>query len=144
VRIEDANKARIAAYHERLWGQGDLSAIDEIWHPEAKVALTDTADTALSAVRADAVRYWGAFAEVTTEIRDLLAEGDRVVLHWATTGRHVGPYGDIAATGRVVTMAGIDILTLHEGRIVAAASMWDGLSVFDQLGVLTIGTEPAP
>ena len=131
MRIEDANKARIADYHDRLWGRGDLSVIDEVWHPEARVALADTADTALSAVRADAARSWGAFTDVTTEIRDLLAEGDRVVLHWATTGRHV-------------MMAVIDTLTPESGRIVAAASMWDGLSVFDQLGVLCIGTQPAP
>jgi predicted ester cyclase len=144
MSVQDQNKALIRAYHDRLWGQGDLSVIDEVWHPEAKVSLTDFADTALSAVKADAARYFGAFAEVQTTIQTLLAEGDKVVLHWTTTGRHVGPYGDIPPTGRTITMAGIDILTLSGGRIIAADSMWDGLSVFDQLGVLTIGTVPAP
>lgn len=144
MTVEDDNKAAIRAYHDRLWGQGDLTVIDEIWHPEAKVALTDFADTALSAVKADATRYFVAFTDVATTIHTLLAEGDKVVLHWSTSGRHIGPYGDIAATGRTITMAGIDILTLTDGRITEAQSMWDGLSVFDQLGVLTIGTEPAP
>lgn len=54
------------------------------------------------------------------------------------------PYGDIAASGRSITMAGIAILRLKDGRIVAASSMWHWLSVFQQLGVLTIGTQPAP
>jgi ketosteroid isomerase-like protein len=140
----DENKALIRDYHQRLWGQGDLSVIDTVWAADATARLTGFDDTALSAVRADAARYWGAFDRVETTIHDLIAEGDKVVLHWSTTGRHIGPYGDIAATGRSITMAGIDILTLKDGRIVAASSMWDGLSVFDQLGVLTIGTEPAP
>jgi predicted ester cyclase len=143
MTLQDDNKALVRAYHDRLWGAGDLTVIDEVWDPEAKVSLTDFADTALSAVKADAERYWGAFTDVTTTIHTLLAEGDKVVLHWSTVGRHVGPYGDIRATGRTITMAGIDILTIRGGRIVAADSMWDGLSVFDQLGVLTIGTEPA-
>lgn len=133
------NKARVRAYHERLWGQGDLSAIADTWAPDAAVEMTDSDGTAIDAVVADAERYFGAFTDVSTEIRALIAEGDRVVLHWATTGRHIGPYGDIPATGREITMQGIDILTLRDGRIAACSSMWDGLSVYDQLGVLHIG-----
>jgi predicted ester cyclase len=94
--------------------------------------------------RADAKRCWGAFDTVSTAIHDRIAKGDKVVLHWSTTGRHTGRCGDVAATGHSITMVGIDILTLKDGRIPAVSSMCDGLSVFDQLRVLTIGTEPAP
>jgi predicted ester cyclase len=61
------------------------------------------------------------------------------VLRWATSGRHVGPYGDIAATGRRITMRGIDILRIEGAQIVECWSMWDGLDVYDQLGVLPEG-----
>lgn len=137
--VEEQNKAIIAAYHNRLWGEGDLSVIKEVWSPNAKVSMTDFEGTALDTVVEDATRYFGAFTDVTTTIHDLLAEGDKVVLHWSTTGTHTGPYGEIAATGKEVTMAGMDILTLAEGDIVEIRSMWDGLSVFEQMDVLKIG-----
>lgn len=136
---QDANKELIRSYHERLWGLGDLSVIKELWSSDAKVSMTDFDGTALDTVVEDAERYFSAFTDVKTTIHDLLAEGDKVVLHWSTTGKHVGPYGDVAATGREITMAGMDILTLKDGRIVEIASMWDGLTVYDQLGVLKIG-----
>lgn len=137
--LEETNKATIRAYHERLWGRGDLSVIREVWAPDAKVSMTDFEGSALDTVIEDAERYFGAFEDVTTTIHALLAEGDQVVLHWSTTGTHTGPYGEIAATGRQITMAGMDILRLKDGRIVEIVSMWDGMSVFEQMGVLKIG-----
>ena len=73
---------------------------------------------------------------MSTSVLSLLADGDRAVLHWATTGTHVGPYGKVAATERVITMTGIDIFRMVDGRIVELWSMWDGLDVYDQMGVL--------
>jgi predicted ester cyclase len=134
--VELANKAMVLRYHERLWGQGDLTAIAEAWAPDAVVHMTGFDGGGIDTVTDDAVRYQGAFIDVTTTVADLLADGDRVVLRWETSGRHVGPYGDVAATGKVITMRGIDVLRLDGGRIVEAWSMWDGLDVYEQFGLL--------
>lgn len=137
--LQDKNKNIIRSYHERVWGKGDLAAIKEVWDPNAKVSLTDFDGTALDTVIEDAERYFSAFEDVSTAIHALLADGDQVVLHWATEGTHTGQYGDIAATNKKITMSGMDILTLKDGKITEITSMWDGLSVFEQMGVLTIG-----
>lgn len=133
------NKQVVETYHYRLWRDGDLSAVDVHWDPAAAARITGMAEGGLAAVKADVERYWGAFTNVETRILHLIAEGDQVVLHWETAGDHVGPYDDVAATGKRITMGGIDILTLRADRIVDCVSLWDGLSVYDQLGVLTIG-----
>lgn len=129
-------KDLIRRYHEQLWGDGDPAAIDEFWDPGAVVHLTGFDSTAVDAVREDVTRYFAAFDHVQTTIEDLLADGDKVVLRWVTAGNHVGPYGAVAATGKRITMRGVDILRVREDRIVECWSMWDGLDVFDQLGVL--------
>lgn len=139
ISLAEANKATVSAYHYALWRDGDKGAIDRYWHPEAKVHMTDFEGTAVDVVREDVERYFGAFTEIETRIEHLVAEDDRVVLHWSTAGTHVGPYGDVAATGKRITMTGMDLLRLEDGRIVECWSMWDGLSVYDQLGVLKIG-----
>ncbi|MEM5475743.1 ester cyclase [Pacificibacter sp. AS14] len=135
----DSNKALVRAYHTELWEKGDKTSIDRYWSADAKVDVTDFDSNAIDAIHDDVARYWGAFKDVETEILTLVAEGDQVVLHWQTSGLHFGPYGDVAATNKRITMAGIDILRIENERIVECSSMWDGLSVYDQLGVLNIG-----
>jgi predicted ester cyclase len=132
----EQNLAVIRDYHERVWVHDDLSALDEYWDPAAAVEVTGFDDSSIEAIRADVLRYRGAFTDVRTSILDLLGQDDQVVLHWETTGRHVGPYGSVAATGRDITMTGVDIFRLAGGRIVACRSLWDGLSVYVQMGVL--------
>lgn len=126
----------VRRYHERLWRDGDASAVDAFWDPAAVVHMTGFDGTAVDAVREDVARYQGAFTDVETAIEDLLVDGDKVVLRWATSGDHVGPYGAVAATGKRITMRGIDILRVEGERIVECWSMWDGLDVYEQLGVL--------
>lgn len=133
----DRNAAVVRDYHERVWVHDDLSALEQHWHPSATVAVTGFADSSIDAIREDVLRYRGAFDDVDATIVDLIAQGDQVALHWSTTGRHVGPYGSVAATGRRITMTGVDIFRLRDGLIVECRSLWDGLSVYEQMGVLT-------
>ncbi|AJE46867.1 ester cyclase [Celeribacter indicus] len=139
ITPEERNKRIVRTYHRSLWGEGDTAVIDLYWSPEAEVHMTDFDGTAVDVVREDVERYFTAFTDQRTTIHHLVAEGDSVVLHWSTTGRHVGPYGGIAATGKQITMAGMDLLRLADGKIVECWSMWDGLAVYDQLGALKIG-----
>lgn len=132
-------KAVVRTLHERLWGSGDLTAIDDAFDPDAVTHWAGFTNDTVAAVRADAERYFAAFSDVTTAIEDLVAEGDKVVMRWKTLGRHTGPYGDVVATGRVITMEGIDIHRVFDGRIVESWSLWDGLEVYRQLGVLPDG-----
>jgi predicted ester cyclase len=92
-------------------------------------------------MREDVTRYQGAFDDVSTEIVDLLGEGDRVVMWWRTVGTHVGPYGDIAPepTGRQIAMEGVDFFTVSDGVIVEVRSFWDAAEVYRQFGLLADG-----
>jgi len=135
----ESNKALVNAYHTELWANGDKTSIDRYWSPDAKVDMTDFDGTAIDVIHEDVERYWAAFKEVETEILALIAEDDRVVLHWQTSGLHFAPYGDVAATNKRITMSGMDILRIENDRIIECTSMWDGMSVYEQLGVLHIG-----
>ncbi|MGJ8609480.1 MAG: ester cyclase [Octadecabacter sp.] len=135
----EKNKSIVRAYHTELWENGDLTSVDRHWSPDAKVEITDFDSSAIDAIHDDVKRYWSAFNDVKTEILALIAEDDKVVLHWQTSGYHFGAYGDVAPTNKRITMAGMDILRIENDLIVECTSMWDGMSVYDQLGVLKIG-----
>jgi predicted ester cyclase len=126
----------VARFHRRLWGEGDLGAIDELFDPAAVVHMTGFDGSAVDTVRDDAVRYRSAFSDVSSRVLALLEDRERVVLHWSTVGTHTGTYGKVPATGKVITMSGIDIYRFTDGRAVECWSMWDGLDVYSQMGVL--------
>ncbi|MFT4211534.1 MAG: ester cyclase [Microbacterium sp.] len=131
-----ANKRLVERYHRRLWEDGDLSAIDEVFADDAVVHFSGWDGSAVQTVRDDAARYRAAFDDISTTILALIAEDDRVVLHWTTRGTHIGGYGAVAATGKAIDMSGIDIFRLREGQIVECWSVWDGIDVYDQMGAL--------
>ena len=131
----------IRRFHHELWGASDISAIDRYVAPDAVTAMTGFEGSTVDVLREDVERYVGAFDQVTTEILDLIVDGDRAAMWWQTSGRHVGPYGDIAPepTGARITMEGVDFITVRDGTIVEVRSSWDAATVYRQFGLLPPG-----
>ena len=75
----------------------------------------------------------------TFTIEDLIAEGDRVVVRWTNSGRHVGDFLGAAPTDRPYAIAGIDIYRVADGRLTEHWHVVDQLSMLQQLGLM-----PAP
>ena len=86
----------VRTMHVELWGNNDPTAIDRYISPDARTVMTGFEGSTTDVLRDDVERYQGAFADVATEIVELIAAGDQVVLWWRTAGTHTGPYGDIA------------------------------------------------
>jgi len=131
----------VTSFHQRLWRDGDLAAIDAYVHPDAVTEMTGFSGSTVDVLREDVERYVGAFTGVSTEILRTITQGDQVAMWWRTVGTHVGPYGDIAPapTGERITMEGVDFLTVSNGRITAVRSFWDAAEVYRQFGLLAAG-----
>jgi predicted ester cyclase len=134
--LSAANKECVRLLHDRLWRHGDTGIIDDVVAPDAVTHWTGSDGNTVDAVRTDVERYHAAFRDVHTQVDELVAEDDKVVLRWTTSGVHTGSYGRIAPTGNVITMTGVDIYRFAGGRIVEAWSMWDALDVYQQLGLV--------
>ena len=82
-----------------------------------------------------------AFPDLHTEIDALVACGDTVCERVVTRGTHRGTLtlpglAPIAASGVGITMHGISMFELRDGRILANWAMPDRLGLLRQLGVL--------
>jgi predicted ester cyclase len=70
-------------------------------------------------------------------IDDLIAEGDRVVVRWTFTGTHRGPFADLPASGKRVSVTNaIAIFRLVTGKVSEGYFAWDKYALLHQLGVL--------
>lgn len=138
MSIED-NKALVRRYFEDA--PHNLDACDEIFAPQVWWhALYHTADPDfLSTPQIEKAAYarhktvWGDWIET---IDKMIAEGDQVWVHWTGHGIQQGEYFGIPPTNRQVTLSGIYIFRVANGKIEEVWNLWDQLGEWQQLGVL--------
>jgi predicted ester cyclase len=80
--------------------------------------------------------FLSAFPDWRGQILDLFAEGDRVVNRWTGQGTHTMPLMGIPPTGKHVTLEGITIFRVENGKVVEEWSQADQLVLMRQLGVV--------
>ena len=87
-------------------------------------------------LRAAVERSHQAFEAFREEIKTIVADNDRVVVHFTITGRHTGHWGPLPPTGHTVAFDEIVIMTVHQGKVVHQTGVIDNVTGLRQVGVL--------
>ena len=80
--------------------------------------------------------YRLAFPDLHLTIEEILAEGDKVVTRWSSTGIHKGEIYGIASTGKSVMSSDINISRFVNYKIVEEWTSWDTIGLMKQLGAV--------
>ncbi|MEX2247224.1 MAG: ester cyclase [Dehalococcoidia bacterium] len=138
--MSDANKQLIRRFYEAI-DEGDPAILDQFIargyddhnppFPNLSPGLAGSREAFHLALTA--------FSDFRHEVIDQIAEGDRVVTRMTASGRHTGEFLGIPATGKEVTMTGIAVHRIVDGKIAEHWSEVDGFGLFQQLGAF-----PAP
>jgi len=80
--------------------------------------------------------YAVAFPDMRHDVQAVLPSGDYVTVRLVVYATHRGVYEGVAATGRPVTVAGIHILRLVNGKIVEWWAAEDDLGLLRQIGMV--------
>ena len=78
--------------------------------------------------------FTAAFPDSRITIEDSITEGDTVATRWTLSGTHQGDFQGIPPTGRTVRFNGIEYNRIVNGRFAEHWSMFDNLSLLQQLG----------
>jgi steroid delta-isomerase-like uncharacterized protein len=130
-----ANKELVRNYFDEVWNKGNLEkesefvAQDIVVHPPpvqvpSGITLTLQIVSAFRAALPDLVL-----------VNDLLfGDGDRVVQHFVATGTHSGAqlFG-VPASGRTLTISGINIFRIANGKLVERWGTFDAAGLMQQL-----------
>jgi predicted ester cyclase len=87
-------------------------------------------------VREAVERAHAAFEDFREEIKTIVADDERVVVHFTIWGRHTGRWGPLPATGKDVAFDEIVIMTVQHGKVVHQAGVIDDLTGLRQVGVM--------
>jgi len=126
-------------YREEFWNKGDLSVAEEIIAPNCIYHINDpitlASGTGPEAAKKAVSTYRRAFPDLHITIEDTIVEGNRVVVRWTARGTHMGELMGFAPSHMKVTVTGIDIYHIAEGKIREFWVNWDTMGFMQQLGL---------
>jgi predicted ester cyclase len=130
----EANKAIVARFIQDVWAEGRLSVVDELVAQDHVHHLTTRDAHGPDGVKKLVSWFRSFLPDVQIGIRELIAEGDRVVVYFSFSGTDTGGYRDNPPSGNPVEYSGIDIFRLSGGRIVERWGIVDTISMLRQIG----------
>lgn len=113
-----ANKQLVRRFYKEVYVNWDMRVADDVLSPQfTSHDWPERGPTGPQAFRDYYSAIRAALPDARYEVDDLIAEGDRVVVRWRLLGTHKGAFKGIAATGRQITLKGIAIYRVREGRL---------------------------
>ncbi len=134
----DEEKALAHRLMEEVWSKGNLSVTHEIIAPNFTNHDPSTPDfgPGPEAYNQIVSLYRNAFPDAKFNIDETIAEGDKVAVRYTCLGTHQAELSGIAPTGKHVTITGILIFRIGNGKIEEAWVNWDALGLLQQLGAV--------
>lgn len=80
--------------------------------------------------------YLTGFPDGAITVDELIAEGDRVATRWTGRGTNTGELMGIPPTGKQVTVIGMTITRIIDGKAREGWTTWDTLAMMQQLGAV--------
>jgi predicted ester cyclase len=78
----------------------------------------------------------GGFSDINYPIQQIVAEGDRVLVHLRQVATHSGDYQDIPATGTRTDIEVMDLFRVEGDRLVEHWALMDNLTLLQQIGAV--------
>ncbi len=86
-------------------------------------------------VRVFLSKLFTAFPDLNFEVTYKIARGHNVAEQWFIRGTHLGAFFGIPATGRVVTIPGMSMAELRDGKFISDHFYFDGLGILRQMAL---------
>jgi steroid delta-isomerase-like uncharacterized protein len=131
------NKNIVTSFIDALFTKGDLGAVDEY-------LAGDYVDhdppmgfpASREGMRAAAATFRAAFPDWHSDIGFYVEEGDLVVENFTASGTQQGEIFGAPPSGRTVSLPGINIWRVRDGRIVERWGRLDDFGLMRQLGLV--------
>ncbi|HEY1320436.1 MAG TPA: ester cyclase [Streptosporangiaceae bacterium] len=135
----ERNKAIVRDYIDRLFTKGDLGAVDDFL---AEDYLDHDppfgSPPGREGMRGAAAMFRAAFPDWHADVGLLVGENDLVVEQFTAGGTQRGEIMGVPASGRPVTLRGLQVFRIAGGRIVERWGCLDELGLLSQLGLVSL------
>ena len=133
--MSEENKA-LARRWNRIF-EGDLAIADDIiaddcvYHDGPPDILAGP-----EGVKEWAIMFRNGFTDLRVTEEQFIAEGDKVVGRFVAQGTHQGEFMGVPATGKQITISGINIMRIADGMIAEHWVNLDAMGLMQQIGAV--------
>ena len=144
MSVETENEAVIRRYYEEVFNQGRENVIDDIVAADYRDYGHTPPGQGPAGAKQDYRGLVAAFGDIQFSIDDMFAQGERVAARWTGHLTHRGSFWGIAPTGKRVTLSGISLYRLANGKLVETYNAVNDLDVYQQLKAVPAGEAVRP
>jgi steroid delta-isomerase-like uncharacterized protein len=132
----EQNKNTVTSFIQALFTKGDLGAVDQYLAEDFVDHDPPMGGPAnREGMRQAAAMFRAAFPDWHSDLGFLVAEGDLVTEYFTASGTQQGELFGVPGSGRAVTLPGINIFRVRDGRITERWGRLDDLGLMRQLGL---------
>jgi steroid delta-isomerase-like uncharacterized protein len=130
------NKIVVRRLYEEVWNKRRLEVVDEVISPSHALHDANVSGSQMGpeAYRQQVIRFTMAFPDLRFAIEDIVSEEDKLVVSWTISGTHKGEFMGIPPTDKKISVQGITINHIGDGKILDSDISWDALGLMRQLG----------
>ena len=142
----EENKALVLSLYEEVINTGELDRAHELLAPDfaeheevpvpAHLTGVDAFEEFFSMLRS-------AFPDLRMDVKDMLAEGEKVVARIEVHGTHQGEFMSMPPSGERIEVTATDIFRLEGGKIAEHWGNFDNLGMMQQLGAISPPGQPS-
>lgn len=130
------NKTVVRRIYDEIFSQGNLALADEVFDESAVTHSPDRgAVPGVEAVKRGMLMLREGFPDLQFTIDDLIADEDRVAVRFTAVGTHGGTFAGAPPTQQRITLQGMDIFRLRDGKVAERWTAHDLLGLRRQLGL---------
>lgn len=128
--------------YEALWNDivnnGNIDAINETnFTKDVTIIIAPENIVGIEAFKAFYQNYLTGFSEISFSINEAFGQDEKLVKHWTFKGKHTGEFFGMPATGKSVSLDGVTIAKMKDGKIAQEQDFMDNMSFMQQLGVVS-------
>ncbi len=143
----EQNKMLLRRFYDEVFNQGKYDALDEICAPDYCTHSRSQTAPGLpnnrEGLRQLVMAYRQAIPDLRFTIHDIIAEDDRVICRWTSSGTQTGEMLGIPATNKWASVTGTDVERIENGKLAEGWGVFDQLGLLQQLGVIPTMQQPS-
>jgi steroid delta-isomerase-like uncharacterized protein len=121
---------------DQIVNQGKLELFDQYFSPDYTLQTPTVSVKGPAGAREYYSALLGAFSDCEFIVEDSFEDQGRIAKRWVFRGTHTGELNGIAPTGKRITLAGVTLARMADGKIVEERDFADELGLLQQLGVI--------
>ena len=137
-------KVIVRRLYEDVWNRRKLDVVSDLFSPSHALRDNNSSGSSVGpeAYKVQVAMYLAAFPDLRFLVEDTVHEKDKLVASWTISGTHTGEFMGIRPTHKKVSIEGITIHYLANGKIIDSNISWDALGLMRQLGAFPVLAKP--